>query len=73
MWQLRMREDKICNFACRIDNLDPDIANKFREKINEDYRVNMYAYYYISIASPKLIRSPFFKIKKDLYFYLMVA
>jgi hypothetical protein len=42
MWQFKMREDKICNFACKIDKLDPDIASKFREKINEDYRVNMY-------------------------------
>jgi DNA-directed RNA polymerase subunit F len=42
MWQFKMREDKVCNFACKIDKLDPEVASKFREKINEDYRVNMY-------------------------------
>lgn len=36
-----MREDRLCEFACMIDKLDPSTAKNMREKIDEDYRVNM--------------------------------
>lgn len=37
----QMREDRLCNVACKIDKLDAATEKAFREKIDDDYRVNM--------------------------------
>ncbi|KAI5054770.1 hypothetical protein GOP47_0029915 [Adiantum capillus-veneris] len=37
----QMKEDKLCNVACKIDKLDAATIKAFREKIDDDYRVNM--------------------------------
>ncbi|MCO5568870.1 hypothetical protein L7F22_022572 [Adiantum nelumboides] len=37
----QMREDKLCNVACKIDKLNAATVKAFREKIDDDYRVNM--------------------------------
>ncbi|KAH7294029.1 hypothetical protein KP509_28G053300 [Ceratopteris richardii] len=37
----QMKEDKLCNVACKIDHMDATTVQAFREKIDEDYRVNM--------------------------------
>ncbi|OAY53593.1 transmembrane 9 superfamily member 8 [Manihot esculenta] len=36
----RMREPKMCNIVCRL-KLDAKIVKEFKEKINDEYRVNM--------------------------------
>eukprot|EP00252_Welwitschia_mirabilis_P005190 TRINITY_DN1567_c0_g1_i4.p1 TRINITY_DN1567_c0_g1~~TRINITY_DN1567_c0_g1_i4.p1 ORF type:complete len:644 (+),score=82.99 TRINITY_DN1567_c0_g1_i4:273-2204(+) len=36
----KMREDKLCNVACKI-TLDSESAKNFKEKIDDEYRVNM--------------------------------
>lgn len=36
-----MRDDKLCLLACKIDKLDASTVKNMREKIDEDYRVNM--------------------------------
>ncbi|KAJ7515225.1 hypothetical protein O6H91_22G006100 [Diphasiastrum complanatum] len=36
-----MKEDKLCNIVCKIDKLSERAAKNFKEKIEEDYRVNM--------------------------------
>ncbi|KAI5070386.1 hypothetical protein GOP47_0014729 [Adiantum capillus-veneris] len=36
-----MRDDKLCLVACKIDKLDSATAKNIREKIDEEYRVNM--------------------------------
>ncbi|MCO5605099.1 hypothetical protein L7F22_059278 [Adiantum nelumboides] len=37
----QMRESKLCNLVCKIDKLSAEQASKFKEKIDDDYRVNM--------------------------------
>ncbi|KAI5083006.1 hypothetical protein GOP47_0002749 [Adiantum capillus-veneris] len=37
----QMRESKLCNLVCKIDKLSAEDASKFKEKIDDDYRVNM--------------------------------
>lgn len=37
----QMREDKLCSVACNIDKINADTVKAFREKIDDDYRVNM--------------------------------
>lgn len=39
--QFKMREPRVCNIACHV-NLDAKTAKEFKEKINDEYRVNMY-------------------------------
>lgn len=36
----KMREPRVCNIACHV-NLDAKTAKEFKEKINDEYRVNM--------------------------------
>ncbi|KAH7422147.1 hypothetical protein KP509_13G093100 [Ceratopteris richardii] len=36
-----MRESKLCNFVCKIDKLTAEDASTFKEKIGDDYHVNM--------------------------------
>eukprot|EP00250_Pteridium_aquilinum_P014741 c22170_g2_i1 orf=115-1797(+) len=37
----QMREGQLCNLVCRIEKLSAEDAKKFKEKIDDDYRVNM--------------------------------
>lgn len=37
----QMKEDKMCSLACKIDEVKADTVKAFREKIDDDYRVNM--------------------------------
>lgn len=37
----QMRESKLCNLVCKIDKISAEDASKFKEKIDDDYRVNM--------------------------------
>lgn len=39
--QFKMREPEMCNIVCKI-KLDAKTAKAFKEKINDEYRVNMY-------------------------------
>eukprot|EP00252_Welwitschia_mirabilis_P005187 TRINITY_DN1567_c0_g1_i1.p1 TRINITY_DN1567_c0_g1~~TRINITY_DN1567_c0_g1_i1.p1 ORF type:complete len:644 (+),score=75.82 TRINITY_DN1567_c0_g1_i1:60-1991(+) len=39
-YTFKMREDKVCNVACKL-TLDSESAKKFKEKIDDEYRVNM--------------------------------
>lgn len=41
--QFKMREPQMCNVVCRL-TLDAKIAKEFKEKIEDEYRVNMYVY-----------------------------
>lgn len=41
--QFKMREPQMCNVVCRL-TLDSKTANEFKEKIEDEYRVNMYVY-----------------------------
>lgn len=36
-----MREPQMCNIVCKL-KLDAKTAKDFKEKINDEYRVNMY-------------------------------
>eukprot|EP00250_Pteridium_aquilinum_P010150 c19180_g1_i1 orf=176-2110(+) len=40
-YMFQMRETKLCNSVCKIDKLSSEDASKFKEKIDDDYRVNM--------------------------------
>lgn len=42
MLQFNMREEQPCKVACR-HKLDAESAKNFKEKIDDEYRVNMYA------------------------------
>lgn len=42
MLQFNMREEQPCKVACRR-KLDAESAKNFKEKIDDEYRVNMYA------------------------------
>ena len=37
-----MREPQMCNVVCKL-TLDAKTAKDFKEKIDDEYRVNMYA------------------------------
>ncbi|KAH7365630.1 hypothetical protein KP509_18G038600 [Ceratopteris richardii] len=37
----QMRESKLCNLVCRIERLSADDASKFKEKIDDEYRIHM--------------------------------
>ena len=37
-----MKEDKVCTYSCKIDKLHSSTAKNMREKIDEDYHVNMW-------------------------------
>lgn len=39
--QFRMREPQMCSIACRL-TLNAKTAKEFKEKIDDEYRVNMY-------------------------------
>ena len=39
-WQFLMREEQPCKAACRM-KLDAEAAKNFKEKIDDEYRVNM--------------------------------
>lgn len=39
--QFKMREPQMCNVVCNL-KLDAKAAKEFKEKINDEYRVNMY-------------------------------
>ena len=39
--QFQMRDSKLCNVTCKIDKLSAEDATKFKEKIEDEYRVNM--------------------------------
>ena len=41
--QFKMREPQMCNVVCKL-KLDAKIAKEFKEKIDDEYRVNMYAF-----------------------------
>jgi hypothetical protein len=36
-----MRDGKLCNVICKIDKLSAEEASRFKEKIEDEYRVNM--------------------------------
>ena len=38
--QFKMRESQLCNVVCRL-KLNAKTAKKFKEKIEDEYRVNM--------------------------------
>ena len=40
LFQFKMREPQICNVLCRI-TLNAKTAKEFKEKIDDEYRVNM--------------------------------
>lgn len=44
-FQFEMRRSKMCNVVCRI-TLDAKTAKEFKEKIDDEYRVNMYVEYF---------------------------
>lgn len=39
--QFKMREPQMCNIVCKL-KLDAKTAKAFKEKIDDEYRVNMY-------------------------------
>lgn len=39
--QFKMREPQMCNIVCKL-KLDAKTAKEFKEKIDDEYRVNMY-------------------------------
>jgi len=39
-----MREPKMCQIVCRA-SIDDKQANELKEKIEDEYRVNMYEFY----------------------------
>ena len=39
-YQFEMRKDKSCTVACHV-TLDAESAKNFKEKIDDEYRVNM--------------------------------
>ena len=41
--QIQMRLDEPCKVVCKIDGLTADHAKGFKEKIDDEYRINMYA------------------------------
>lgn len=44
--QFKMREPELCHVLCRV-TLDADTAKQFKEKIEDEYRVNMWVKYYL--------------------------
>lgn len=62
--QFKMRNDETCKVACRI-KINAESAKKFKEKIDDDYRVNMYRclfqcnsfiHSYFCLLNPSLFR-----------------
>ncbi len=41
IWQFQMKEDKSCVFVCRHEKLSGKSAKAFKDKIEDEYRVNM--------------------------------
>jgi hypothetical protein len=41
IWQFQMKEDKSCVFVCRHEKLSGKSVKAFKEKIEDEYRVNM--------------------------------
>lgn len=41
--QFKMREPRMCNIVCKL-TLDAKTAKQFKEKISDEYRVNMYGH-----------------------------
>lgn len=39
--QFEMRDDKLCKIVCRKEKLSKETLKAFKEKIDNDYRVNM--------------------------------
>lgn len=40
-WQFSMDMEKTCQIVCRIDKLTAKSEKAFKEKIDDEYRVNM--------------------------------
>jgi transmembrane 9 superfamily protein 2/4 len=40
--QIQMRNDEQCKVLCRIEKLTDSQAKAFKEKVEDDYKVNMY-------------------------------
>lgn len=40
--QFKMRQEKSCTVACKTHKLDAKAAKNFREKIDYEYRANMW-------------------------------
>lgn len=49
-----MREPQMCNVVCKI-KLDAKTAKAFKEKIDDEYRVNMYGMLVIVLHFPIFI------------------
>ncbi|KAI5070332.1 hypothetical protein GOP47_0014675 [Adiantum capillus-veneris] len=41
LYKFRMRENELCKLVCRIEKLSTEEVKKFKEKIDDEYRVNM--------------------------------
>jgi hypothetical protein len=41
IWQFQMKEDKSCVFVCRHEKLSGKSVKAFKDKIEDEYRVNM--------------------------------
>ena len=52
--QFRMREPQLCNVLCRVE-LDPKSSKAFKEKIEDEYRVNMYVDVLIAMDKNKFL------------------
>lgn len=48
-----MRRDETCKVVCR-SKLSPEAAKNFKEKIDDEYRVNMYAVNFHLVISNQL-------------------
>lgn len=42
LYEIKMRVDEQCKVLCRLESLSEDQAEAFKEKIDDDYKVNMW-------------------------------
>lgn len=42
IWQFEMRNDQLCKIVCKKEKFTPEAFKNFKDKIDSDYRVNMW-------------------------------